>query len=115
MEDFDSAITSLQNEVNKYSFEKPNILKIDDISLPDLQNQKEFKFISSSSAPKLNFNKFMIAFPFILFFFLLYLKPDFIMVDNPQDSKGKRINYGKLVLVIFIVSLVVYCVGNSNS
>ena len=114
MENFDDAISSLQSEVNKYSTQKSNMLRIDDINLPDFQLKKEFKILSSNSGPKIDFNKFMIAFPFLLFIALYYFKPEFIMVDNPQDSKGKRVNYGKLVIVVFIVSLVVYCIGNTK-
>ena len=112
MENFDDAISSLQSEVNKYSVPKTNTFKFDDINLPELQSKKEFRILRSTSAPKLDFNKFMIAFPFLLFIALFYFKPDFIMVDNPQDNKGKRVNYGKLVAVVFIVSIVVYCIGN---
>ena len=104
MENFDDAISNLQLEVNKYSVPKTNTFRIDDINLPELQSKKEFKILSSTSGPKIEFNKFMIALPFLLFIALYYFKPDFIMVDNPQDKRGKRVNYGKLVVVVFIVS-----------
>ena len=112
MENFNDAILSLQSEVNKYSIQKSNILRLDDINLPDLQYKKEFKILSSTTAPKIDFNKFIIAFPFLCFITVYYFKPDFIMIDNPQDDKGKRVNYGKLVMFVFIISIVVYCIGN---
>lgn len=112
MENFNDAILSLQSEVNKYSIQKSNTLRLDDINLPDLQDKKEFKILSSYSAPKIDFNKFIIVFPFLCLIVFYYFKPEFIMIDNPHDNKGKRINYGKLVSVIFILTIVVYCIGN---
>lgn len=113
MENFEDAISSLQSEVNKYSTQKSK-LHIDDIILPDLQYKKDFKILSSNSAPKIDFNKFILVFPFLLLITLYYFKPEFIMVDNPQDNRGKRVNYGKLFTVVFIVSLIIYCVGNMS-
>lgn len=111
MEKFNDEILSLQSEVNKYSnSKKTNILKLNDINLPD--SKKEFKILNFDSAPKIDFNKFMIVFPFLCFISFYYFKPDFIMIDNPHDKKGKRINYGKLVFVVFIITIVVYCVGS---
>lgn len=105
MENFNDAILSLQSEVNKYS-------KKSDINLPGLQsNQQEFKILNFDSAPKIDFNKFMFVFPFLFFMALYYFKPEFIMIDNPHDDKGKRVNYGKLIMVVFITSIIVYCVG----
>lgn len=109
MENFDDAISNLQSEVNRYSMKKPDIL---DINVPNLQSNQKFQILSSTSGPKLEFNKFMIAFPFLLLGALYYFKPEFIMIDNPQED-GKRVNYGKMITVVFIVSLVVYCVANS--
>lgn len=109
MENFNDAILSLQSEVNKY---KSNTLKLDDINLPDLQPKKEFKFLSSTSSLKIDFNKFIIVFPFVCLITLYYIKPDFIMIDNPQDNRGKRVNYGKLITVVFIITIVIYCMGN---
>ena len=111
MENLHDAISSLESEVNKYSISKTNTLRIDDINLPEIQNKKEFKILSSFSGPKLNFNKFMIAFPFLFFIALYCFKPEFIMINNPQEN-GKRVNYGKLVAVVFVVSVVLYCIGN---
>ena len=111
MENFNDAILSLQSEVNKYSTQKSNNLNLNDINLPGLQSKQEFKILNFDSAPKIDFNKFMIVFPFLFFIALYYFKPDFIMIDNPHDDKGKRINYGKIITVVFITSIVVYCVG----
>ena len=108
MDNFNDAILSLQSEVNKYSTKKSNMLRVNDI-LPS-QSKKEFNILSTS-VPKIDFNKFIIVFPFLCFITLYYFKPDFIMVDKPHDKRGKRVNYGKLFTVVFIFTAVVYCVG----
>jgi hypothetical protein len=108
MENYDQAISSLQNEVNNYYFKKS-----DDLNTLNIKDVPEIKILSLNTIP-ISFNNFIIILPFILFFPFIYFKPEFIMIDKPHDEKGKRIDYGKLITVIFIICLVTYCVGNSH-
>jgi len=106
-ENFDEAILGLENEVKKFSKVK--------IQLPDESpiRTEEINIISSSSIPKINVSKLMYAVPFILFFLFYYFKPNFIMINNPHDKKGKRINYGKLIITVTILSGLIFSVKYS--
>lgn len=98
---YDDAITGLQNEVSRYS-SPPK-------SLPSNSVQsKETNFISSNSIPKINFKKVLIAFPIILFFVLVYYKPEFIMVEKPYDKKGKKIDYSKVIITVTFLTGFLY-------
>ena len=100
---YDDTITGLQNEVSKYSFNPA-------LNQTVKQVQNEPNFITSKSIPKINFNKVMIAVPIILFALLVYFKPEFVMIDKPYDRRGKRINYGKVVITVACISGLIYFV-----
>jgi hypothetical protein len=62
---------------------------------------KEFKmFTRKSTTTKLEYlYTILLIYPFIVLFFLLYLKPSFIMEDSDGFSVHKRrIDYNKLIL-----------------
>ena len=109
-QNFDDAILGLQNEVNNYTINQTK-------QYPNLTDSPgrdgEMNILSSNSIPKIDFNKLIIAVPIILFLLFIYFKPDFIMVDEPYDKFGRRINYGKLIITVSILSALFYCLKYS--
>jgi hypothetical protein len=103
---FDDAILSLQNEVNRYSFGDKQTTK-------NISDSNEINIISSIPLQKIDFNKMMLIVPFLLFFLFLYFRPKFILIDNPHDKRGLRVNYGKLIITIFLISGGLYCIKYS--
>jgi len=101
---FDKDILGLQNEVNKYEIQKPKL---------DTFPNDEINIVSSKSIPKINFDKLLFVIPFIIFFLFLYFKPNFIMIEKPTDKKGKRVNYGKLIILTFILSGLIFSIKYS--
>lgn len=101
---FDKDILGLQNEVSKYEIQKPKL---------ETFSNDEINIVSSKSIPKINFNKLLLITPFVIFFVFLYFKPNFIMIEKPTDKRGKRVNYGKLILLTFILSGLIFSIKYS--
>jgi len=108
-QNFDDAILGLQNEVNKYK----NVPINSNMNSPVIPKNDEINILSSKSIPKINFDKLLFVIPFIIFFLFLYFKPNFIMIEKPTDKKGKRVNYGKLIILTFILSGLIFSIKYS--
>lgn len=110
-QNFDDAILGLQNEVNKYK----NIPSINSNGNQTINPKNdEINILSSKSIPKINSKKLLIAFPILLFFALIYFQPEFIMRNRPQDKEGKKIDYGKVIITVSVISFLMYIITNSG-
>jgi len=108
-QNFDDAILGLQNEVNKYK----NVPINSNMNSPVIPKNDEINILSSKSIPKINSKKLLFAFPIVLFFALIYFQPEFIMKNRPQDKEGKKIDYGKVIITVAVISFLMYIISNS--
>lgn len=109
-QNFDDAILGLQNEVNKYK----NVPINSNMNSPVIPKNDEINILSSKSIPKINSKKLLFAFPIVLFFALIYFQPEFILKNRPQDKDGKKIDYGKVIITVTVISFLMYIISNSG-